>query len=247
MRKIAVSLTKGGVGKTTTAVNLAAGLALAGFRVLLIDTDTQGQAGFMLGLEPEGGLAELVTGALGPDEAIVEARQGLWLLAGGVELAGVKKMISSNELEGEQTLTKTLATLNGKYDYVILDTSPGWDTMTINVLFYAHEVITPVSLEILTIKGLAEFNKRLDAIKRHKAISLKYVLPTFMDRRVRKSGEILEQLQNYYPGRLCPPIRYNVRLSEAAGYGQPIFEFAPKSPGAEDYNALTDRIMNEEL
>ncbi|MBC8179069.1 MAG: ParA family protein [Desulfobacteraceae bacterium] len=246
MRKIAVSLTKGGVGKTTTAVNLAAGLALAGFRVLLIDTDTQGQAGFMLGLQPEGGLAELVTGALEPEEAIVEARQGLWLLAGGVGLAGVKKMIASNELEGEQTLTKALATLDEKYDYVILDTSPGWDTMTINVLFYADEVLVPVSLEILTIKGLAEFNKRLDAIKRHKAISLTYVLPTFMDRRVRKSAEILEQLQSYYPGRLCPPIRYNVRLSEAAGYGEPIFEFAPNSPGAEDYKILTERIMNEE-
>lgn len=245
MKKIAISLTKGGVGKTTTAVNLAAGLALADFRVLLIDTDTQGQAGFMLGLQSEKGLAELVTGALEPDEAIVEARQGLWLLAGGVGLAGVKKMIASNELEGEQTLTKALTTLDGKYDYVILDTSPGWDTMTINVLFYADEVLVPVSLEILTIKGLAEFNKRLDAIKRHKPIYLKYVLPTFMDRRVRKSAEILEQLQAHYPDQLCTPVRYNVRLSEAAGYGQPIFEFAPNSPGAEDYKRLTERIMNE--
>ena len=138
MRKIAISLTKGGVGKTTTAVNLAAGLALAGYEVLLVDTDTQGQVSFMLGLQPKVGLSQLMMTELEPDEAIIEARERLWLLPGGKALAGVKRLIARKEFGGEQTLAGSLAPLDGRYDYVILDTAPSWDTMTINVLFYAQ-------------------------------------------------------------------------------------------------------------
>ncbi|MBI5566326.1 MAG: AAA family ATPase, partial [Chloroflexi bacterium] len=94
MRKIAVALTKGGVGKTTTAVNVAAGLANAGQRVLLIDVDTQGQAGKMLGCQPAVGLAELAAGNATPDQAVVPARDNLWLLGGGKSLAGLKMLIA---------------------------------------------------------------------------------------------------------------------------------------------------------
>jgi len=243
MRKIAISLTKGGVGKTTTAVNLAAGLALAGSRVLLVDTDTQGQVSFMLGLQPRAGLAELITEELTPEETIVAARERLWLLAGGRALAGVKRLIAQKDFGGERTLAEALAPLDGRYDYVVLDTSPGWDTMTINVLFYVQEVLTPVSLEVLTVRGLVEFRRSLVAIQKYnEGLSFKYVLPTFLDGRVRKSAEILGQLRAYYGQQLCLPIRYNVRLSEAAGFGQTIFEYAPNSPGAEDYWKLTERI-----
>ncbi len=242
MRKLAVCLTKGGVGKTTAAVNLSAGLAMSGFKVLLVDTDTQGQAGFMLGLKPEAGLAELMTGKLDPEEAIIEARRRLWLLAGDVSLAEVKRQMAYKEFGGEQTLTEILAPLDKKYDFVILDTSPGWDTMTINVLFYTQKVLVPVSLEVLTLKGLAEFSKRVEVIRKYRDLSLDYILPTFLDHRVSKSEEILAQLQAYYASQLCSPIRYNVRLSEAAGYGQTIYEYAPGSAGAEDFLRLTTRI-----
>ncbi|MCJ7621342.1 MAG: ParA family protein [Anaerolineae bacterium] len=228
MRKIAISLTKGGVGKTTTAVNLAAGLALAGCQVLLVDTDTQGQVGFMLGLQPQAGLAELIKGELEPEQAIVEARDRLWLLAGGRGLGGVRQVIAQKEFGGEQTLGEALSPLDGKYDYVIVDTSPGWDSMTINVLFYAQEVLTPVSLEVLTLKGLAEFSKSVAAVQEHsKELSLKYVVPTFLDRRVKKSSEVLKLLHTHYGQQVCSSIRYNVRLSEAAGHGQTIYEYAP--------------------
>jgi len=197
----------------------------------------------MLGLQPKAGLAELITEGLTPEEAIVAARERLWLLAGGRALAGVKRLIAQKDFGGERTLAEALAPLDGGYDYVVLDTSPGWDTMTVNVLFYAQEVLTPVSLEVLTVKGLMEFRKSLAAVQKYnEGLSLKYVLPTFLDGRVRKSAEILGQLRAYYGQQLCPPIRYNVRLSEAAGFGQTIFEYAPGSPGAEDYWKLTGRI-----
>ena len=246
MRKIAVCISKGGVGKTTTAVNLSAGLAMTGSRVILIETDTQDQAGTMLGLSPEAGLAEVVSGELKPMEAMVQARDNLWLMAGGRTLAGVKRMISRKDYGGENALKEALYFLDGEYDYIILDTAPGWDSLTVNVLFYAQEVLVPVSLELLTLKGLLSFIENMAEIQKYnKKLMLRYILPTFMDGRVRKSSEILRQLQTYYKKQLCSPIRYNVRLSEAPGYGQTIYEYAPNSTGAEDYKKLTERIWHD--
>lgn len=246
MRKIAVSLTKGGVGKTTTAVNLAAGLAMRGAKVLLVDTDTQGHAGFMLGLKPQAGLAELIAGEITPAEALlVEARERLWLLAGGRSLSGVKRMVDQMDSGGELALTEALLPFEGAYDYVILDTSPGWDTMIINVLFYALEVLVPVSLEALTLKGLAEFNASLAGIRTYKAINVDYIVPTFLDGRVRKSHEVFKILQMHYEAQLCPPVRYNVRLSESSGHGMSIYEYAPHSAGAQDYFKLVERIAKD--
>jgi len=246
MRRLAVSLSKGGVGKSTSAVNLAAGLARAGASVLLVDTDTQGQLSSMLGVKPEAGLAELVLGQRSPEEAIVQVRDGLWLLAGGRALAGVTAQITRKEFGGEQTLSEALAFLDDRYNFLIMDTAPGWSSMTINVLFYAQEVLAPVSLEVLTLHGLLEFEKSLTSIQRYnKALALRYVLPTFLDLRVKKSQEILQQLQAHYGEKACSPIRYNVRLSEAPGFGQTIYEYAPGSTGAQDYQRLTERILQD--
>ncbi len=247
MRRIAVALTKGGVGKTTTAVNLAAGLALSGQRVLLIDVDTQGQAGKMLGCAPPLGLAELAAGQATLEQAVTPARDRLWLLGGGKSLAGLKMMIMRKEFGAERTLSEALTPLDDQYDFVILDSAPGWDALSVNVLFYAREVLSPVSLEVLTLQGLSDFAQNLASIQRYQTeLQLRYVVPTFFDRRVKKSEEIFAQLQAYYPAQVCSPIRYNVRLSEAPGYGQTIYEYAPASIGAEDYAALVERIKDDD-
>ena len=198
----------------------------------------------MLGVRPDVGLAEFVAGDATFEEAATEAREGLSILAGGRSLAALKRVISRQEYGGERVLEESLLKVDSPFDYVILDTSPGWDALTVNVLFYAREILAPVSTEVLTLDSLIEFNKSIEAIQKYNTdLKLNYVLPTFLDGRVKKSAEILAQLKKHF-GKdvVLSPVRYNVRLSEAPGYGQTIYEYAPGSTGAEDYKALTERI-----
>lgn len=246
LRKLAVAISKGGTGKTTTAVNLAAGLARAGHPTLIVDLDTQGQVAPFLGIQPSTGVAELVSGEMQPEQVIVEARERLFLLAGGSGLAGIKRIIARQDYGGEYTLAKALAPLDGQYSFVVLDTAPSWDTLNVATFFYATEVVIPVSLETMALQGLVQFMGKLKEIQTYRPeLQLRSILPTFFDRRVRQSEEILTQLNTYYGVFLYPPIRYNVRLSEAPSYKQTIYEYAPNSPGAEDYQQLVERIIQD--
>ena len=247
MKKLAIALSKGGVGKTTTAISLAAGLAKAGKTVLLIDADTQGQVSRSFNAKPKLGLAEFVSGEAEFIDACIPVRENLWLLGGGRAMAGLLRIISRIDVGGERILAERLQEIDRRYTYVIMDTAPGWDALTVNILFYADEVLSPVSLEAMTLHGLVEFSRSISTIQKfNPSLKLKNILPTFYDRRVRKSDEILTQLVAYFGDIVCSPIRYNVRLSEAPGNGETIFEYAPNSPGAEDYNKLTERIISDE-
>ncbi len=247
MRKICISLSKGGVGKSSTCVSLAHGLALAGKKVLLVDTDDQGQDSFLLGVKPKYGLADVLNEDVKAEDALHQARDNLWILAGGKALSGIKRSIGRKDFGAEQTLSQALSSLDKQFDFVIVDTAPSWDTLTINALFYCTEVLTPVSLEILTLNSLAEFSERLKSVQTYnKQLEYKYLLPTFLDRRVKKSTEILDQLRKYYPKLLCEPVKYSVRISESAGFGQTIYEYAPNSSGAKDYETMVQRILSNE-
>ncbi len=246
-RKICVTLSKGGVGKTTTSVNLSAGLALAGFKVLLVDTDTQGQSSYILGKKPRAGLTELLTKELTPEECIVRARKNLWLLSGGKSLAGVKRIIDRKSFGAEWTLAEAMKEIDARYDFVIIDTAPGWDQLIVNVLFYATEVMVPVALEVMPLQGLAEFMKSLGAIQKYrKEIALKYIVPTFLDTRIKGPETIYSQLDKLYAEYMCTPVRYSESLSEAPSYGKTIFEFAPGSTGSADYRDLIKKVTADD-
>ena len=246
-RKICVTLSKGGVGKTTTSVSLSAGLALAGHKVLLVDTDTQGQSSYILGKKPRAGLTELLTKELAPEECIVRARKNLWLLSGGKALAGVKRIIDRKSFGAEWTLAEAMKPLDDRYDFVIIDTAPGWDQLIVNVLFYATEVLVPVALEVMPLQGLSEFIKSLGSIQKYrKEIVLKYIVPTFMDSRIKGPETIYSQLMKLYPEYMCTPIRYSESLSEAPSYGKSIFEFAPGCTASADYKDLVRKVTLDE-
>ena len=242
-RRLGVMLSKGGVGKTTTAVNLAAGLAALGKRTLLIDADTQGQCAYALGVTPAKGLAEYVDGSASAEQALTPVRDNLWLLAGGKGLAGLKRLISRKDFGGERTLDDALSGLDDRFDVIVVDSAPGWDALTVNVLFYVGELLVPVDLEAMSLQGFSEFLRSFAAVSRYRPqLSLRYVVPTFLDKRVRGPAALAEELAALYPDRICPAVRYNAKLSEAPAEGRTIFEFAPRSPGAKDYQTLAERV-----
>ena len=245
-RIIAVALAKGGVGKTTTAVNLAAGLARAGRRVLVVDTDTQGQVAHALGVTADVGLYEFVKGDATAADVLVEARPNLYVMGGGRNLALLEKEITLKQFRVEWALHDALSPLDSYFNYVIVDTAPAWGVLAINTFAYANELLCPVTLEMLAVKGLIDFLDRVNPIIQATGAELRYVLPTMQDRRLAQTGEILSQLQSTFGEMLCEPIRSNVRLSEAGGHGQHIFEYAPDSKGAADYKKLTERILADE-
>ena len=255
MRKIAIAMAKGGVGKTTTAVNLAHQLALQGQRVLLVDCDTQAQACKFLGVSPPHGVYEFITGrdsageSVAKKDAVFAARENLWILNGGIELVALKNWLGEQPAAGRHIyLRKTLVPKGNSLDFIIFDCAPGWDVLSVNVLMAAEEVLCPVAVQGPALEGLKTFfGYLISAQKQNENLALNYVLPTMFDRRTRQSFVIYKKLKRLFSKQICAPIRHNVRLSEAATRGKTIFECASTATGAEDYRKLSRRLMDDTI
>ncbi|BBO73821.1 sporulation initiation inhibitor Soj [Desulfosarcina widdelii] len=255
MRKIAVAMAKGGVGKTTTAVNLAHGLALAGKRVLLVDCDTQAQTTTFLGVSPPHGLYEFITGRDGngktvlKKEAIFPARQNLWVLAGGIQLVELKHWLGEQPRDQRHAVLRhSLTPKNNGLDYLIFDCAPGWDVLSVNILMAVQEVLCPVALQGPAVEGLKTFFGYLISVQQlNQSLRLKYILPTMFDRRTRQSRDIYNQLRRLFRKQICSPIYHNVRLCEAPGNGKSIFEYDNNATGAKDYRKLAERLIDDAI
>ena len=242
MNKIIIANRKGGVAKSTTAVHLAAGLAMVGVRVLLIDTDTQGHCAYMLGVEPEKGLADVLDGSEGTG-ALYEARENLFLLAGGRNLAGISRLIARENIAPEKFMSKKLKQFDGQFDVAIIDGAPGFNELAINALVYATEAIIPVSYEILSVHGLSEFLQEIEEIEEAANFSLPYrILPTIKDNRVKKTEQIGQQLTDYFNGKVLEPIPYSAEVSRAPGQKKTLFEYAPKDRACHSYAILAGTV-----
>jgi len=246
MRIIAIAMTKGGVGKTTTAVTLAHGLALRGNRVLLVDTDTQGQCAKALGIKPDLTLADVLEGSVSAAEAAIRTRENLDLIASDYHLSGQALSIARRDSEGHLVLGRALAPLAHSYDYAILDAAPGFDPVAVNVLSCAQDIVAPVALMPAALVGILDFVRHIERIGRHnRQLRLRYVVPTFMDLRIRQPAEMLTQLRDHFGSLLCRPIRVNVQLAEAFGWHKTIFEYAADSRGAADYGDFIERVVRD--
>jgi len=210
--------------------------------VLLCDTDSQGQCARALGVVATVGLAEAIAWTTTARAALLEARPGLHLLAGDRSLALAKREISRRDVGSEHVIAELLEPVLGDFDVLILDTSPGWDVLTVNALFAAREVLAPVSLEPLALAGLAEFTTSLATVQKYHTAPLRWVVPTFADRRRRQTGELLAQLATHYGALVCDPIPGTVRLSACAAFGETILEYDPRGPAALAYAQLAERI-----
>ncbi len=243
MRKIAIVGFKGGIGKTTTAVSLGAGLAQLGRKVLLVDTDTQANLGLCLGIpSPSPTLTEVLLRKALPEDAVVAARKNLDLLPSNLALFEAQQRMTM-ELARETILRDVLFPLQG-YDYQILDCAPSLSLMTLNAVAHVDEVYIPVSMELLALAAARQFFAYLRTISRSlgtRAV-IRLMIPTFFDPRRRVSHQVYTSLQDDYGPRVTHPIRIDTRLSEAPGEGKTIFEYARTSRGAHDYGQLVELV-----
>lgn len=248
-RVITITNQKGGVGKTTTAVNLAACLSVAEFSVLLVDIDPQANASSGVGIEKgvEGkSTYEVLLGNEEPVDVIVAtAIPYLSVLPSNVNLVGAE--IELVDLpEREQLLRKAIEKVRGTYDYVIIDCPPSLGLLTLNALTAADTVLIPVQCEYYALEGLSQLLNTINIIKKglNPSLALEGVLMTMFDGRLRLSNQIVEEVKKYFGDKVFHTIiTRNVRLSEAPSFGKPIILYDAVSSGTRNYMELAKEIL----
>lgn len=245
---VAFANQKGGVGKTTTAVNSAVSLAQRGYRVLLIDTDPQGNATSSLGVDKlhvfRSTYDVLVDGMPVSEVVISTDRPNLDLVASTPMLAGAE--IELVEAAARETrLREALEPLLPHYDVVLIDCPPSLGLLTVNALTAARSVVVPIQCEFLALEGLGQLMTTVDLVKRglNPPLDVTGVLMTMFDARTRLSAHVVEEVRRYFPHRMFGAVvPRSVRLAEAPSYGQAIVEYDPSSRGAEAYEAFVSEL-----
>lgn len=243
-RRIAVFNHKGGTGKTTTAVNLAAGLAETGLRVLLVDVDGQGSVGASLGIRGEQTLYHVLVHGASVESAAVPVRQGLDVLTSNELLAAAELHLATRP-NRDRILREKLAAAASGYEVVVLDCAPALSLMNQNALVYADSVLVPVSCDYLSLVGVRQVLKTLKNVRellKHD-VSMLGVLPTFYDARQTSARDAVSALEEHFGERCLSPIRTSTKLAEAPSLKKTIFEHAPDSHGAVDYRTLVGHVQ----
>ncbi len=244
-RRVAILNQKGGTGKTTTAVNLAAGIAARGWDTLLVDMDAQGNVGTSLGIRGERTLYHVLVENTPADEAVVPVRGHLDVICSDATLALAEQSLARLDDGRDRVLAEKLQPIMRRYAYVVLDCGPSLSLLNQNALRFADEVLIPVSCDYLALVGVKQVLRTLKDVDQHlgHAVRISGVVPTFFDARTRLAKEAVDALQGHFKERLYEPIRRSTRLAEAPSHRQTIFEYAPDSPGAEDYRRLVARYV----
>ncbi len=249
---ISFSNQKGGVGKTTTCVNMAAYLAREGRKVLLIDLDPQGNATTGLGFS-KGALKKSVYNVLIEEEAVKDnvldtELENLKILPANIDLAGaeVELVYKKNR---EKVLKEALEKVKSQYDYLLIDCPPSLGLITINALAAADSVVIPIQSEYYALEGLSQLMNSISLVRQHlnKSLKVEGVVLTMYDGRSIISRQIAAEIKKFFTKKLYEiVIPRNVRLSEAPSHGKPILLHDPKCNGAKAYRALTEEFLSKE-
>lgn len=251
MSKImSISNQKGGVGKTTTAINLSAFLALENKKVLLIDIDPQGNASSGIGVERskiEKNIYDSLINQIPIQDVMVPSQiENLDVLPSTLQLAGAEVELV-NYISRENRLKQLIRPIKEKYDYIIIDTPPSLGLLTLNALNAADSVIIPVQCEYYALEGIGQLLNTITLVKENlnPNLSIEGILLTMYDQRNNLSKEVVEEVNKHFQGSIFQSIiPRNVRLSEAPSYGQPIAIYEAKSRGAQAYQKLAQEVIS---
>lgn len=244
-KRIAVFNHKGGTGKTTTAVSIAAGLAAKGKRVLLVDTDAQGNVAASLGLRCEKSLYHVLVMGLSPAEAALPVRANLDVLGSNETLAAAELYLAGRR-ERDRVLRDRLASTSQLYDVVVLDCSPSLSLMNQNALVFAESLVIPVACDYLSLVGVRQVLRTVKHVNQllHHPVRIGAVIPTMYDARAKICQDALSTLREHF-GSLClPPVRATAKIKEAPAQQKTIFEWAGDSNAARDYEVVVDALIN---
>ncbi|MEG1863363.1 MAG: ParA family protein [Oscillospiraceae bacterium] len=247
---IAVANQKGGVGKTTTAVNLASNVGALGKRVLLVDLDPQGNTTSSFGISKKNLEHSTYSVILGDGEiksAIVKTQYKVDVLPSTIRLSGAGVELVSME-NRHARLRSALNKVNEVYDFIFIDCPPALDLLTINALSAADTVLVPIQCEFFALEGLSELMNTIRLVKQHynKYIDIEGVLLTMYDPRLNLTLQVVDEVKKYFPNKVYKTtIPRNVRLSEAPSYGQPINFYDPVSKGAQSYEQLAKELISQ--
>lgn len=246
---IALANQKGGVGKTTSAVNIAAAIGEKGKRVLLIDSDPQGNTSSGVGINKKNmrlSTYDVLINRAGAESVIIETGyKNLWIMPANISLAGAEFELVSSEGR-EARLKNALALIKNQFDYIFIDCPPSLGILTVNALTAADGVIVPMQCEYYALEGLSQLMITIRQVKKiyNPALDITGILITMYNGRLNLSLQVMDELKKYYAGKLfATTILRNVRLSEAPGFGMPIQYFDRYSKGTEAYNNVADEIL----
>ncbi len=248
---IAIANQKGGVGKTTTAVNLSAALGERKKKCLIIDLDPQGNSTSGLGvIKPprDKSSYSLLSGGVSADQLLIETKyNNLWIIASSMELAGAEVELVAQE-HREYMLKRALAPIRDRFDYILIDCPPSLGLITINALSAADTLLVPVQCEFFALEGLSHLSNTLSKIKRmyNPQIEIEGVLMTMYDSRLNLTQEVVAQVKKYFPRQVFKTvIPRTVRLSEASSFGEPIGAFDKRNKGAVAYDDLAKELIKK--
>ncbi len=248
-RIIAIANQKGGVGKTSTAVNLAACLAKKGQRVLLVDMDPQGNATSGLGIDNrkvENSVYDILVNAEKMEDIIVKTDfRNLEVCPSSIALSGAEIELV-NLMAREYRLKEAISGIEEKYDFIFLDCPPSLGLVTLNALTACGSVLMPIQCEYYALEGLSQLTATIKRVKKllNPKIEIEGVLMTMFSARTNLAIQVVDEVKKFFPQKVYKTIiPRNVRLSEAPGFGQPVIVYDPSSRGAESYMDLADEVL----